>query len=176
MKKIRDTIADYIKRFCPKPSEHPHIVHIGSAIPEKDLAVLYNMCQCYVSPSRGEGWGMPFLESGACGLPVIASRCSGQLDFLTDYNSYLIDIEGYDMGSQEIKEISSYYEGVPFAVLGNKFVEKLKETMRHVYCNYSEAQAKSNLLKEDIENNFTWKHTVLRIAERLSGNDGEMAS
>jgi glycosyltransferase involved in cell wall biosynthesis len=168
IQKLRSIIADYIKRWCPDPQNHPHIVHIGSAIPEEKLPILYNMCDCFILPSRGEGFGLPYVEAGACEIPVVATRCGGQLDFLTDDNSFLLDIEGYDEGTQEIKEISSYYEGVPFAVLGNKCVAQLKETMRNVYNNYGEAQQKAGILRKNIENNYTWDHTVQKICERLN--------
>lgn len=54
------------------------------------LIKLYRSADCYVLPTRGEGFGRPFLEASACGLPVIATGWSGQLDFLTPRNSRLL--------------------------------------------------------------------------------------
>ena len=39
---------------------------------------------CFVSLTRGEGFGLPLLEAAASGLPIIATEWSGHLDFLKD--------------------------------------------------------------------------------------------
>lgn len=45
-------------------------------VPEKDLIALYNLAEIYVFPSFYEGFGLPPLESMACGTPVCASNTS----------------------------------------------------------------------------------------------------
>lgn len=60
------------------------------------MVALYNSCDAFVLPSRGEGWGRPYMEAMACGLPTIGTRWSGQLEFMHDENSYLIDIDGLE--------------------------------------------------------------------------------
>jgi len=162
---IRDQIKKYIERWCPH--NPPHIIHIGQSVPEEHLPILYNMCDCFVLPTRGEGFGLIMAEAGSCGLPVIATRCCGQMDFLNDDNSYLIDIEGYDIGSQEVQALSSYYEKMPFAVIGQKAINQTREYMRYVMNNNSQAKEKAGLLRENIENNFTWDHLVDRVFNRL---------
>ncbi len=164
---IREQIKSYIDRWCPDPKTHPHIVHIGESIPEENLPVLYNMANCFLGPTRGEGFFLPACEAGSCELPVVATRCGGQLDFLNDDNSYLLDIDGFEIGNQEIKCISSYYENAPFAVLRDKTTNQLKETMRHILNNYGEAKEKAGKLRENLENNFTWDHLVEKIHNRL---------
>ncbi|MBI5178718.1 MAG: glycosyltransferase family 4 protein [Nitrospinae bacterium] len=56
----------------------------------EELAWLYRSANCYVLPTRGEGFGRPYLEAAACGVPVIATGWSGQLDFLNRKNSRLL--------------------------------------------------------------------------------------
>lgn len=48
------------------------VVHVAS-IDDRGLAGLYAHAAALIYPSRGEGWGIPVLESLACGTPVIAS-------------------------------------------------------------------------------------------------------
>lgn len=159
-------IKRYIKAFCPNPSKAPHILHIGEAMPEEDLPILFNMSDAFVLPSRGEGFCLPMAEAGASELPVISSRCCGMLDFLNDDNSFLINIEGYG-DNPNMRELSSYYHEMPFAILGDKQVDCLAETMRDVFLNPEEANKKGKVLRQDLVNNFTWDHLGAQVYDRL---------
>lgn len=53
-----------------------NIVQKTGFIPENDLISLYNLATVTVSPSYYEGFGLPVLESMACGTPVICSNNS----------------------------------------------------------------------------------------------------
>lgn len=44
------------------------------------LLKLYEKCDCFLWPTRGEGWGLPPREAAATGLPVITCAHSGQAD------------------------------------------------------------------------------------------------
>jgi hypothetical protein len=143
---------------------------VGQPLPEEDLPIIYNMSDAFILMSRGEGFSLTPMEAGSCETPVIATRIGGHEDYLNDENSYLINVDGYDSTSQEIKEISklaSYYEGQPFANLGIKAVGELKEKMRHVLNNYPEAKEKAKLLRQNIVDNFTWDHMAERVYRRL---------
>lgn len=43
---------------------------------ENDMVTVYNVIDCFVTCSRGEGFGLPTLEAHACGRPVIAPKNS----------------------------------------------------------------------------------------------------
>lgn len=163
---IRKDIKNAALKFCKDPKRMPHIVHIGQAMKEEHLPILYNMSDCFVLPSRGEGFGLIYAEAGACSVPVISTRCCGMLDFLDDDNSYLINIAGYDV-NKDVRQLSSYYQNMPFAVLDENTVSQLKYTMRHVMDNYSEAKGKAELLRKNICENFTWDLLVDRIYNRI---------
>jgi glycosyltransferase involved in cell wall biosynthesis len=51
-------------------------------VPDHELADHYRLADVFVMPSRGEGFGIVFLESMACGTPVIAGDCDGSRDAL----------------------------------------------------------------------------------------------
>ena len=57
----------------------------------EDMPGLYAGADAYVMPSRGEGWGRPFMEALAMGLPTIGPRWGGNLAFMDEATSWLLD-------------------------------------------------------------------------------------
>ena len=47
-------------------------------------------CDCYVSLHRSEGFGLTMAEAMMCSKPVIATAYSGNVDFMSDDDSFLI--------------------------------------------------------------------------------------
>ena len=45
---------------------------------------------CYVSLHRSEGFGLTMAEAMLCGKPVIATGYSGNIDFMSDADSFLV--------------------------------------------------------------------------------------
>ncbi|MGZ4203381.1 MAG: glycosyltransferase family 4 protein, partial [Thermoleophilaceae bacterium] len=89
----RDRIRDLVRdRFGAGALERLAPIEIVSTrLPSSEVAGLYAAADAYVLASRGEGWGRPYMEAMAMGLPTIASRWSGNLDFMHDGNSWLVD-------------------------------------------------------------------------------------
>jgi len=56
---------------------------------EKDALVA--LCDCYVSLHRSEGLGLTMAEAMAAGKPVIATGYSGNMQFMTAANSFLVE-------------------------------------------------------------------------------------
>lgn len=61
-------------------------------VSNQELAILYNMAECFISTSRNEGFGMPQLESFLCGCPVITAD-----------NSAMSEVAGGKQGSILVK-------------------------------------------------------------------------
>lgn len=124
---------------------------------EEQLAALYNSANCYVLPTRGEGWNLTVMEALAAGLPVITTNWSAHLDFLNDTNSYLISVQGFVPSNP-------YNSRLLWAVPSKNH---LRQLMRHVYNHQNEAAMKAQLGKQLVTERYTWKHSAARMLQRL---------
>lgn len=50
---------------------------------EADMGGVYRAFHLVVQPSRGEGFGMVPIEARACGIPVVATACTGHADHMS---------------------------------------------------------------------------------------------
>ncbi len=57
-------------------------VTLAGFIPDLELCDYYNLCDVFAMPSKGEGFGIVYLEALACGKPVLAGNQDGAIDAL----------------------------------------------------------------------------------------------
>ncbi|HYX18496.1 MAG TPA: glycosyltransferase family 4 protein, partial [Nostoc sp.] len=57
-------------------------VTLTGFVPDSELCDHYNLCDVFAMPSRGEGFGIVYLEALACGKPVLAGNRDGAIDAL----------------------------------------------------------------------------------------------
>ncbi len=71
------------------PNKCPPVLFIGDLISRNELVSLYKACDCFALPTSSEGFGMPFAEACASGMPIVAPNYGGQTDFLRKPFAYL---------------------------------------------------------------------------------------
>jgi glycosyltransferase involved in cell wall biosynthesis len=76
-------LDDEIDSKIKEMSSNLNIIKTGY-VPDEDLPVLYSGAEVFVFPSFYEGFGMPPLESMACGVPVITSDNSSLPEVVGD--------------------------------------------------------------------------------------------
>lgn len=104
--KLKSTFDD-LKYFLIGPADNDEILriskladdlnissnfHILTDVSEKELPGFYDVADLFIMPSKKEGFGIAYLESLACGTPVLAGNkdgsleplMNGKLGFLTD--------------------------------------------------------------------------------------------
>jgi glycosyltransferase involved in cell wall biosynthesis len=141
-----------IERNLGVPLEKtPPVLLVPGFIPNRDLPRLYTSAECFVLPSRGEGWGRPYVEALSSGTPVIATRWSGQMDFLHDRNSYLID---YKLAPTPADTDIEVFAGHEWA---EPDVDHLRALLRHVFTHREEARAKAALGRQEMVEKYDRK-------------------
>lgn len=134
------------------------VVPLTTVLPAHFMPSLYTAADCYVTASRGEGWNLPVMEAMAAELPVIATNWSAHREYLSESNGYLIEIEG-------LEEIPNFF--CPGAKWSVPRISSIRRLMRQVYGNPAQARARGKQARLDILGRFTWRHTALKILERL---------
>lgn len=81
------------ERLAVAAADHPDIHLIDRYVSPEDKNAMIASCDCYVSLHRSEGFGLTMAEAMYMGKPVVATRYGGNLEFMTDANSWLVDYE-----------------------------------------------------------------------------------
>ena len=142
--------------------------HKGKKLPQievvqhkyNSMVPLYNTCDSLVNASSAEGFGLPLLEGMAAGMTVVAPRCTGQLDFLNDNNSLLVDVKEIDA---TIKH--QYWRPSSGAKTYLPEVESLANNMRKVYENNRTIKANFADEVNKTINKFTWENAARKILD-----------
>jgi len=161
---IKREILNYLKNELKIYKIPSNIVFYDKMISVADFPKLYNSVNAYVSPNRGEGWGRPLMEAMAAGLPTIATNCTGQLEFMSDDNSFLIDCNLTKVHNKAVQEIHT--------MKGQNWFEPslshLQKLMREVFIYNDDVMLKAEKGKENIHENFNQRKIANQITSRLN--------
>lgn len=111
-----------------KATDGANITIIDQVFTLDETLSLMDACDAYVSLHRSEGLGLTMGEAMLLGKPVIATRYSGNLDFMDDSNSLLVDYTLTDVGPG-----NPPYD--PRAQWATPSVEHAAKLMRQLYEN-----------------------------------------
>jgi glycosyltransferase involved in cell wall biosynthesis len=125
-----------------------------------ELLALMNAADAYVSLHRSEGFGLTMAEAMLLGKPTVATGYSGNLDFMTPENSYLVR---YERGVIE-EDAPPYPKGCVWA---EPSVEHTAELMRSIVDRPEEAKAIAARGQADVESLLSPEASGKRMVERL---------
>eukprot|EP01060_Flectonema_neradi_P008842 TRINITY_DN16326_c0_g1_i1.p1 TRINITY_DN16326_c0_g1~~TRINITY_DN16326_c0_g1_i1.p1 ORF type:complete len:729 (+),score=106.89 TRINITY_DN16326_c0_g1_i1:76-2262(+) len=158
-KRIRHKIDEFAKKNGHDPSHLPEIIIVPEEIGMSKMPGVYKAANCFLMPTKGEGWGLPIHEAMSMGLPVIATNWSGITEFATNSTSLLIPINGTEPVSG-----SGFPKGSKWAVPS---LPEFKRLMRWVFSNPKEAAKLGTRAREHIVAHYSQEAVAPIIARRL---------
>jgi len=118
---------------------------------EKDLPKFIKSADCLVSPSLGEGFGIPGLQSMALGVPVIITDFAGCQDYANENTAFLLKSNGFIMKSN--MDNIPQFKNKKWAFIE---VSKIRKYMRYVFEHYDMAILKSNCANYYVKDKFSY--------------------
>ncbi len=79
----------------------PRVILIDRVMTDQEIKELVRLCDCFLSLHRSEGFGRGLAEAMYFGKPVVATGYSGNLDFMNEANSCLVDCTLIPVGAGE---------------------------------------------------------------------------
>ena len=167
---INNRIATYKANLKLRKTTAP-IQIITRHLNSKALRNLYAKGHAFVLPTRGEGVGLPFLESLASGVPVIATGWGGHRDFVTARNSFLVHykLQPPVISMNRRSSISRQFRSL-FAGSGQLWAEvsikSLRRQMRKAYENPWLCVMKGRAGRRDVLK-LTWNRGGLALKKAI---------
>ncbi len=149
-----------------RSSSPPVVVSLNRNVPRYQMGCLYNAADCFVLPTRGEGFGLPIIEAMACELPVVATEWGGHTDFFGPKTGFPVRVE------KLVSAVANcpYYTGFNWA---QPSVTDLREKMRYVYDHPRERREIARRSRRLVHSRFTWQNAAEKMRERfLSVEEG----
>jgi glycosyltransferase involved in cell wall biosynthesis len=131
------------ERLRYEVGDRPDILLIEDYLSAGDKNALMACCDCYVSLHRSEGFGLTMAEAMALGKPTIATGYSGNLEFMTPENSFLV---GFTR-TQVPADAGHYPAGATWA---EPDLDEAAALMRRVYTNPEAARQVGERARDDI--------------------------
>lgn len=128
------------------------------------MSSLYTSLDCYVLPTKGEGYNRTVAEAMSCAIPTISTDFPPTNEILNTSNGYPIKVEKI-APEPRADWICDYYKGADFA---HPSEEHLRSLMRSVFEDYDTAKGKAEKGREDIKKNHNVTLIIEDVVKRLA--------
>ncbi|MFA5387864.1 MAG: glycosyltransferase family 4 protein, partial [Candidatus Paceibacterota bacterium] len=136
-------------------SEYPNIEIIYGKIPDHEMFDLMKRSDCFVFPSRGEGFGIDPLECMATGMPAIVPNAHGITEYFNPEFMFEVKVK------EKCPALYSRYKGMDVGEMVVCDTTDLRKKMRWAYEHQDEAfeigKRASNFVKD-----WTFEQAAIR--------------
>ena len=126
-----------------------------------EVGALMAAADCYASLHRSEGLGLTMADAMTLGKPVLATAYSGNMDFMSSRNSYLVDYALTTVGPG-----NDPYD--PDAKWAQPDVAEAAALMRRIVEQPEEAHARGEVARRDLARRFSPELCGRMMARRLA--------
>jgi glycosyltransferase involved in cell wall biosynthesis len=133
------------------------------------LIELYRQSDCFLFPTKAEGWGLPIIEAAACGLPLITTNYSAQTEFLSRIESSCLFVD-YDIIDVNCPEYKSFYPQTNTGDWGKwaqPSVDSICDKMKVAYNNRAVLQLEAIKNSGIIRREFSWQASAIKSLDVL---------
>lgn len=148
------------ERLRLRIGDSPDVLLIEEYLDADDRDALMAACDCYVSLHRSEGLGLTMAEAMALGKPVIATAYGGNLQFMTEENSFLVPWTPI-----VIREGSGPY--TVGATWADPDLDAAARSMREVFADLPRAAERGRRAADDLRTRHSPQVAGRAIADRL---------
>jgi glycosyltransferase involved in cell wall biosynthesis len=122
---------------------------------------MIQMCDCFVSLHRAEGFGLCLAEAMLMGKPTIATNYSGNLAFMNSGNSFLVDYELTQLAADNpIYRARNHW--------ADPSIEQAASFMRYCFDHRAEAVELGEKGRAEAKVKLSLKAAGQRMADRLA--------
>lgn len=158
---IRKDILEWKKQM--NLTHYAKIFLVTRLLSTSDIFRLHETGDCFVFPTRGEGWGIPVVEAALKAKPTITIDHTGVMDFMTE-NEYL----PCKTETQEVVLQNSNKWYVSPQHWSEINIDDLTRQMSAVYYNSSIAKAKGQAAKDLVIKKFNYHTVGTAMSNRLN--------
>jgi len=152
------------------------VTYATNTISRAFMPYLMGACDIYAAPSRLEGFGMPQVEAGACGKPVISIKAMGMLDTLIDgETAFLANVAQRIVVNDVMLGTESGFEAqhkvtfkVPRVVDYRANVQDIAKSMMTLMNDAELREKMGNAGRERVVANFDYRVVAKRFVEIMN--------
>jgi glycosyltransferase involved in cell wall biosynthesis len=142
----------------------PKITLSTRRLPRAEVDALHTQGDCFVSLSRGEGWGLGAFDAGSYGNSVVVTGWGGTLEFLPAGYPYLVH---YDLVPTTNEEPDAWWEPHAGEHWAKARTDHAATLMRHVFDHRDEARDWGSTLRSNVNADFSQADVTRRLIAAL---------
>jgi glycosyltransferase involved in cell wall biosynthesis len=129
---------------------------------------LFKSVDVYVSPYRGEGFGLTILEAMATGLPPIVTKYGPSVEFCPEDCAYFVEAQETECRTHNCGNMRLFgHKTVVKAKWAEPNIQSLSAQMYLAYTDRVQLEKKSTICQKYAEY-YTWDKIADKIIKRIS--------